>query len=518
MAKSKKSEVPDHFPEDPEEPDDPVTPEETPETKPSEKESRAEEKGRDVPIVESDFSGLLSKYGLKKERAAIIAENIAQTGGANVFEDPQRLLERLNYWSSDINPARRAQLLQHWFAQRSIPVPTELVELAGKSRVEMEKEGEKKQQQAAKFFFDDQTGLVRGAKTGENPLTWDEATMVADRWKSVRTAGSEPGKEGAPAPKKEKFFVDADGSIRSAREGEMALTLDEATMVADRIKKDRQASHAAEEGEPPKFLPREDGQGYVLNPNAKLTATDIVVFQAMKKAEERGEQLSPEQAMMAKKAEWETMQQMFGGGGKGSFGEMIDTMAKFKQVFGGEDDTKKLLAALIQRQEETGKQRESEDVRLVREQLAAVQRTLEEERRNRIEQQLNALAEQNSQLRQALMDARNQSSARSEFDIMGQLIGVLDKRFGAAETLAQGFLGRPPAKMPAGAREALKAGINEQITLEKGVDDLARRTFFAGGKQPPAASGGVPAAPPTPPAAPSAEVASPLPPPPRPNP
>ncbi|GAJ08863.1 unnamed protein product, partial [marine sediment metagenome] len=50
-------------------------------------ETEKTESEREVPDAVKDFELLLQDYGIKK--APIIAKNIAETGGSNVFDKPE---------------------------------------------------------------------------------------------------------------------------------------------------------------------------------------------------------------------------------------------------------------------------------------------------------------------------------------------------------------------------------------------------------------------------------------------
>ena len=54
-----------------------------------------------MPIVEENFAALLTKFKVRPDPAANIAENISRPGRLRVFEDPEILLKRLTMWSSE---------------------------------------------------------------------------------------------------------------------------------------------------------------------------------------------------------------------------------------------------------------------------------------------------------------------------------------------------------------------------------------------------------------------------------
>ena len=86
----------------------------------------------EVPIVQEEFANFLRKYKVARggEMCDTIAENIGETGGANVFEDPEVLAKGLGTWSEYIGAPLRKQVLQHWFAKKHIEVSPEALEAA----------------------------------------------------------------------------------------------------------------------------------------------------------------------------------------------------------------------------------------------------------------------------------------------------------------------------------------------------------------------------------------------------
>jgi len=111
--------------------------------------SEEEDWAREVPIVEEDFAALLTKFKVRPDLAANIAENISRPGGLRVFEDPEILLKRLTMWSIDIPPARRKNIMDQWFAERGVDIPFEVQQKAGMTTEQIQ-ETEKKTREAEK--------------------------------------------------------------------------------------------------------------------------------------------------------------------------------------------------------------------------------------------------------------------------------------------------------------------------------------------------------------------------------
>ena len=144
----------------------------------------------EVPIVQEEFANFLRKYKVVKggEMCDTIAENIAETGGADVFETPEALAKGLGTWSEYIGAPLRKQILQHWFAKKRIEVPPEAIEMAGltaktEATMKKKKEVDKKKAEGALWTIDiDDSGTprIRMIKDATEPgVTLAEAKAAA---------------------------------------------------------------------------------------------------------------------------------------------------------------------------------------------------------------------------------------------------------------------------------------------------------------------------------------------------
>lgn len=150
------------------------------------------ESEKEVPDAVKDFELLLQDYGIKK--APIIAKNIAETGGSNVFDSPADMARRLAKWPREIAPVYRQSILEHWFKSRGVTVPQELLEEVGipdglREEKAKKKAQEKKMAEGAVWKVDiDDSGMpkIRMIKDESEPgITLSEA----------KTAAKEIGKE-----------------------------------------------------------------------------------------------------------------------------------------------------------------------------------------------------------------------------------------------------------------------------------------------------------------------------------
>ncbi|MBA7663995.1 hypothetical protein ES703_72045 [subsurface metagenome] len=144
----------------------------------------------EVPIVQEEFANFLRKYKVARggEMCDTIAENIGETGGANVFEDPEVLAKGLGTWSEYIGAPLRKQVLQHWFAKKHIEVSPEALEAAAltaktEATVKKKTEAAKKVAEGTVWTVDvDDKGIpkIRMIKeAGEPGTTLEEATKAA---------------------------------------------------------------------------------------------------------------------------------------------------------------------------------------------------------------------------------------------------------------------------------------------------------------------------------------------------
>lgn len=387
----------------------------------------------EVPQEEKAFAELLKKYqvGLKGNLAETITENIARTGGERVFEYPDRLAERLASWHEHISPVRRKQILEHWFAEKGIEVPAEALETAGLKSAELKERGEAERKRheeeelkKAKFFVDIDTGQIRAAKEGEKALTWDEAERVADRMKKEKGAGDKDEKE-------------------------------------------------------PPFIP--DGEGnWQLNPKAKIGGMELLAFEAVRKSQERGQPLDPFEVMKERANDIEIMRSVFGGGkGGGGFIESADDLLKLKALLGLDEEMKTLLSGLYKKIGEVGEGKgESEEVKGLRDELKELSKKLEEKDREKLGDQITTLQNSLTSLRGELAKVKEGATATSEYGIMSEGLKVIDRRLGALEGVARGVFGKQPKALLPGQKEELTEAIGEEAVAEQELENLAEEVFY----------------------------------------
>lgn len=247
---------------------------------------------REVPIVEDDFATLLRKFRIKADLAANIAENVSQTGGPRVFEDPDTLLKRLTLWSTEIHPDRRKNIIDQWFAQRGIDIPPDVKQKAGMTTEQIQ-EAEKttKEDDKVRYVFDEEKRLVRMAKKDERGGTIIEA-------KELLKMAEEVEKKDAESP----FMQDGEGR-------------------------------------------------WVLNPKARVTGLEYMAVQVMQKSQEKGEPVDPIAAMTQAAERMKTLRETFGGGGTTLPAWMTDPVAfttAIKTIMGGNGGDSALKAEIAE--------------------------------------------------------------------------------------------------------------------------------------------------------------------------
>jgi len=403
---------------------------------------QTEGEARTVPIVEEDFATLLGKFKIKDDLAANIAENISHTGGANVFEEPELLTKRLVAWSGEIAPAKRKLVIEQWFAEKGIEVSPALIKKAG--------------------------------------MSTDHAKEVEDGEKDGDVV---------------RYVYDADKKqVRMVKQNEPGGTLDQA----------RQLKEMAEEfdagGKEPPFIPDEAGN-LQLNPNARLTGMDLMAYDMIRKAQERGEPIDPLEAMAQAKEKLKGYQEILGGGSGNTPSWMADPAAFIKVVQdiagpregGGKASWMTDPAEFIKVVREISGEGKGDDKATAA--IAELRQTIADMREDAQKQEIARLndkidAQQQAQLKliqeiaQKIEEKGRTGSGRTEMDI---LHAVATEGFAIIRTEAAGMRGvikelvagsgLPPSKT-AEESEARKDSFRKSLQGDREIEDLGQRLFF----------------------------------------
>ena len=397
------------------------------------------EETREVPNVEIEFTTLLKKFkiggkgGIAPET---IAENISRTGGEMVYEDPQKLAERLATWHESISPVNRKQIMEQWFAGKGVEIPEDAIKLAGikssdmaKREEEEKRRKEDEEKRKSKFFYDDKTGVIRGAKDGELGMTWDEAEKVADRAKAESEAKADKGRRGV-------FILDKDGNLQVAE-------------------------------------------------GATLTAEDVAVMNAVGKAQATGDTRSAMEILKDKVEEYHTMQELTGGGKKtGTLEDEVQRWEAMKKVFGGDEETKTLLSGIYSLLKEgakgTGESQEAKDLKERFDKLLSqMEKDKEERQKEREAAFLARFDSMETRFTKELADAK----AKDEYGIMSQGMTTVASELKGVRGDFASIFGKRPAPFTEAERKQLTEGISEEAKGEDKLRKLEEKVFFGGGQK-----------------------------------
>jgi len=372
-----------------------------------------ESSARQVPIVEEDFATLLTKFKIRADLAANIAENISHTGGPRVFEDPEILLKRLSSWSSDIPPAKRKNIIEQWFAERGVDIPPNIQQMAGMTAEQLSKE--------------------------------EKATK--DRDPEVR------------------YIFDTDvKQVRMAKEGEKGGTLAQAKELKKMAEEDEGA------GRESPFVQNGEGN-WMLNSKAKVGGVELLAFQSLKRAEERGEPFDPITALTKASEQMKILREGFGSGGSTLPAWMTDPVAfveAIKNITGGKGEDSETKAAVL-----------------------AMQQTIEELKEDRWKMQFDAQQKQIqdvtgvlSKTLETISDMKKERVGRTEMDIIHE---IAEQGLGLAKSELPGLrkdirdmvgsVALPSTKTPE-QREDRKKKYKQAIDTDKDIEEIGRRVFF----------------------------------------
>ena len=428
------------------------------------KEEEKEKEKREVPIQEEDFAAHLKKYRVKPELAETIAENIARTGGLNVFEQPEVLSERLTTWASDITPPRRKQMLEHWFAERRITVPPDVAERIGLGKEEIKfldkDQAKRKHADEGKVWYVESDGGIRMIKPGEDGVTLDEAERAAKRIRKEVMGTEEPvifdEKAGRFVPNPRSEFVQRHpyaammtakemGKLMS-EEGE-ADPFDVMTLQMEKVDIMREKLHGKTTDEKP--------------------STIVELVDAMAKLDE-----------------------LRGGKGKGET-DTIDTFIKLQELTAPRQDALAKEIATLAEAVKT-KPGESEETKAMREQINALRQSIDTMRDEQKQAQLDSLKTsyeksmgslqgEIASLRGEVERQKRDGLQLNEFGIMSKGLDVVDRRLGAIESVVKGW---SAPKLPGPTEVAeMKVRLGQAAETEAALDKLADELGFYKGQQ-----------------------------------
>jgi hypothetical protein len=263
------------------------------------------ESNQEHPDPKTDFATIMMNYGISEQRAKAIIKNMVDTGSANVFFNVDELIHKMAAFPMWVPPALRQQVLDHWIAINKLPVPENYTEIAGASSATIVKASNKEK------YTVDSDGNIAVASSTENALTYDEAEKLAARKKAEKKSG-----ENRSIPR--YVYDTVERSIRMAKEGELGGTMEEAKELKAMADRDAELKAKVEqeykkEPESP-FTISEDGK-WTLVPGARLKTEEMMMWQAIQKAEATGQPIDPMQYMLDISDKFKNFRDLMGGGG-----------------------------------------------------------------------------------------------------------------------------------------------------------------------------------------------------------
>lgn len=282
------------------------------------------------------------------------------------------------------------------------------------------------------------------------------------------------GKELEAEAAKPKFAVDENtGRIRAAREGEIPMTWLEAERVSDRIKSELKLQE--KDTEEPPFVMGQDGI-FAPNPKAsKLGMNEFAVYMMYQESLRRGNPIDPVEELANREEQAARLREMLGVKAKGEESE-LSTLERMKALGllkegSGLAETITLLDSLGLLAK-PGAGGETDVIKDMRQELANLRDTLAKKDMEVLTTELTGLKGVIANLRHEIELTRSSQTAKGEFDIMSQAIGVVDRRLGAIENTITGFFRKPPTALPKETKTIITDAIEEEVESEVALEEL----------------------------------------------
>ena len=392
----------------------------------------------EVPIVQEEFANFLRKYKVAKggEMCDTIAENIGETGGANVFEDPEVLAKGLGTWSEYIGAPLRKQVLQHWFAKKHIEVPPEALEIAGVTA---------KAEATTKKKVEAQKKVAEGT-------VW---TVDVDD-------------KGMP-------------KIRMIKEaGEPGTTLEEATKAAKQIAKEYG-------GEESVVVYNESLGKHMPNFKSDFVKNNLGVAWAaarqMDQAIIAGEPIDPMDTFLEQMAKIESMKELVGAGrkepeAKGTVAEIVSAVKELRTMASEGKGMPEWMTDPVAFQktiQELVPKGDTEALKEVREQLSQVREDLHQAELKRKDDQITDLTTAVQGYRNEVgklrddIEKNRQITGRSAYDLLGDLINKVPDKEDVRQMVTEA-VGKGPKLLPRGTTERGKVLEEAATSIEAAAE------------------------------------------------
>lgn len=155
------------------------------------------------PTLEQSFMAVMMAYNFSQGAARQIARHAAVTGDANIFSDPEKLLDVMNEFRGVGDPSSRKNILDYYIKFCNLKPTDGYTEKVGLLPGQAKQVEEKKKEADRIYFFDSVTGDTRPPRQGETGMTSDQAQSFKDLWdkkhpSGIPNTGNEP--EFIPGP------------------------------------------------------------------------------------------------------------------------------------------------------------------------------------------------------------------------------------------------------------------------------------------------------------------------------
>jgi len=410
-----------------------------------------------TPDVEADFQGLLKDYGVAEKAAKIITKHIAETGTADVFEDPKQLLEKMAKFPRHVPPVTRKNILDHWTSARNIPVPEGFEE---------------------------------------------EAELPAEELKARKGTGTAP----------EKYSVDTDtGAIKVASTTDKALTWDEAVKLSKEIKTDIETREGGEKE--PAFVLGEGG-AWTLNPKAKIGFGEFAVFQMYQDSLKKGEPIDPVEELARREEASVRLKEAMGikpgGDTEMTMLDKLDKLGMLKKGEGGEGTLLSQLSALglLKKSGEEGSATQieildklsqlgllkkpgeedagSQTIMALQTEVKELKESLQKQEMDTLKNVVTSLSNQMAELRKEIA---NTGRLEGRYALLEKTITTIDSQLSGIRSDAKPILsaigggGKEPARKSPEEKAKIARGLKEAVALEKEAHELEDELLFGGRPQ-----------------------------------
>lgn len=407
-------------------------------TKLTKEQEKVAEPKQQIPDDQAAFRELLVKFrvGLGGDLYETIVDDIATTGGEFVFERPDLLTKKLLDWNQYINAPTRKKILEYWFVQRGIPVSKEMLKEASMDDVDRKNAAEEKHHDE-KYSVDTKTGVIKMAdKDDKSGLSWGEAEKLSERVKADLAEQQKQARKDAEGESKDlPFVLDENGNI---------------TVPA----------------------------------GAKLSGQNLLILQAIKKSEERGEKRSAREILEEEVKHQEFIDSLRGKGqGGGGLLSTVDEMLKAKELFATDSGVKEILTKMSEQLTKIGTgTSDSPKVELLSTQITELTKRLEDQEKQTLRDQIASQNAKIEALDAALKKQGATQTAMNEFGIMSKVVDKVDSAGKDLKETVLTLLSKPAPPMPEAERAAITEAIGTEATKVSAKQELGAKLFTPLGK------------------------------------